>query len=258
MLYCTRQKVGEKMKETTVLGIRVSVTTKEELVAVVKQSITQDRKLTFVAINARKVMRAKEQKEMADLLRTFDVFLADGASIVAACDEPMERITGIDLMETLCAHAQELHLRVFLYGSTKEHNQKAQAALQKQFPFLRIVGSIDGYEDADVIQRINQSQANIVFVAKGTPAQERWIARHKQEVCANVFLGIGGALDIWSGSLQRAPEWIQRLGFEWLFRMLLQPKRLIQIPELIRFQRLVMKDRKKRQVRKHGITEERN
>ncbi len=246
------------MKETTVLGIRVSVTTKEELLSLVKQCITQDKKLSFVAINARKVMRAKEQADMAKLLETFDVFLADGASIVRACEDVSERITGIDLMETLCAHAQELHLRVFLYGSTKEHNQKAQEALIRQFPNLRIVGSSDGYTDTDVIAQINQSKANIVFVAKGTPAQERWIAQHKQEVCANVFLGVGGALDIWSGALQRAPKWIQQLGFEWLFRMLLQPKRLVQIPELLRFQRLVMKEKKKRQVSGHEITEERN
>ena len=151
-----------------------------------------------------------------------------------------------------------LGLRVFLYGSTKEHNEQARRALQQRFPSLQIVGGCDGYQDADVIEQINGSSANIVFVAKGTPAQERWIAAHKQEVRANVFLGVGGALDIWSGALRRAPQWIQRLGLEWLFRMVLEPRRFVQLPQLIRFQRLVWKEKRKRQVREHGITEERN
>ena len=203
-------------------------------------------------------MRAREEQEMARLLETFDVFLADGASVIRSSGVKMERITGVDLMETLCAHGEELGLRVFLYGSTKEHNELARRALQQRFPSLQIVGGCDGYQDADVIEQINGSSANIVFVAKGTPAQERWIAAHKQEVRANVFLGVGGALDIWSGALRRAPQWIQRLGLEWLFRMVLEPRRFVQLPQLIRFQRLVWKEKRKRQVREHGITEERN
>ena len=205
------------MKETTVLGIKLSVTTKEELLSLVKTCIQQNEKLAFVAINARKVMRAREEQEMARLLETFDVFLADGASVIRSSGVKMERITGVDLMETLCAHGEELGLRVFLYGSTKEHNEQAHQALLQRCPSLQIVGGCDGYQDADVIEQINGSSANIVFVAKGTPAQERWIAAHKQEVRANVFLGVGGALDIWSGALRRAPQWIQRLGLEWLF-----------------------------------------
>ena len=248
----------KKMKETTVLGIKVSVTTKEEVLSLVKDAIQSNRKLTLVAINACKVMRAKKDEKTARLLESFDVFLADGASIVKASAEVRERITGVDLMETLCAHGKVLGLRIFLYGAKSKHNQRAQQALRHRFPGLQIVGSCDGYQDADVVERINHSGANIVFVAKGTPAQEYWIAAHKQEVCANVFLGVGGALDVWSGAVRRAPAWIQRLGLEWLYRMLLQPKHFIQLPWLIHFQWLVQKDKRKRQVREHGITEERN
>ena len=182
---------------------------------------------------------------MRQLLDGFDVFLADGASIVHACSEPLERITGVDLMEDLCAHAKELGLRIFLYGAKRENNEKARQALIRRFPSLNIVGSCDGYRDESVVEKINDSKANIVFVAKGTPAQEQWIAAHKQEVCANVFLGVGGALDIWSDALPRAPRWIQDLGFEWLFRMMLEPKRFLQLPQLYQFQRLVMKEKRK-------------
>ena len=238
-------RLVNKMKETTVLGIRVSVTTKTELRKLIKQCIEQKRKLALVAVNARKVMRARESREMRQLLDGFDVFLADGASIVHACSEPLERITGVDLMEDLCAHAKELGLRIFLYGAKRENNEKARQALIRRFPSLNIVGSCDGYRDESVVEKINDSKAKIVFVAKGTPAQEQWIAAHKQEVCANVFLGVGGALDIWSDALPRAPRWIQDLGFEWLFRMMLEPKRFLQLPQLYQFQRLVMKEKRK-------------
>lgn len=246
------------MKEITVFGIKLSVTTKEELLALVKTCIQRKEKLTFVAINARKVMRAREEKGMAQLLESFDVCLADGVSVIRSSGMAMERITGVDLMETLCAHGAELGLRVFLYGATQERNEQAQRALKQRFPSLQIVGGHNGYDETGVLEQINASKANIVFVAKGTPAQERWIAAHKQDVCANVFLGVGGALDIWSGALPRAPQWLQRLGLEWLFRMLSQPRRFAQLPQLLRFQRLVWKEKRKRQVSEHGITEERN
>ncbi|MEI3147062.1 MAG: WecB/TagA/CpsF family glycosyltransferase [Merdibacter sp.] len=109
-------------------------------------------------------------------------------------------------MEDLCAHAADLGLSIFLYGALLSNNLKAQEVLRSRYPDIRIVGHCSGYEDDDVVEQINASQANIVFVAKGTPAQERWIAENKEKTCANVYLGVGGAFDILSGSLVRAPR----------------------------------------------------
>ena len=122
----------------------------------------------------------------------------------------------------------------------------------------RIVVAEGGMGGRGNIHFVTPTRRAPAFAELGEPAQERWIAAHKQEVRANVFLGVGGALDIWSGALRRAPQWIQRLGLEWLFRMVLEPRRFVQLPQLIRFQRLVWKEKRKRQVREHGITEERN
>ena len=256
--YILGRKDGELMKEITVLGVRLSVTSKEEIRRAVKAAVDNRQKLAMVAVNARKIVRAVEHEETRRLLDTFDVFLADGAAVVKAAQEPVERITGVDLMEDLCAHAADLGLSIFLYGALLSNNLKAQEVLRSRYPDIRIVGHCSGYEDDDVVEQINASQANIVFVAKGTPAQERWIAENKEKTCANVYLGVGGAFDILSGSLVRAPRWIQNLGFEWLFRMVLEPRRFSQLPELFRFERMIRKERKKRQVNENESREERN
>ena len=181
------------------LGVRLSVTSKEEIRRAVKAAVDNRQKLAMVAVNARKIVRAAEHEETRRLLDTFDVFLADGAAVVKAAQEPVERITGVDLMEDLCAHAADLGLSIFLYGALLSNNLKAQEVLRSRYPDIRIVGHCSGYEDDDVVEQINASQANIVFVAKGTPAQERWIGKTRKKR-ANVYLGVGGAFDILSGS----------------------------------------------------------
>lgn len=246
------------MKEISVLGVRLSVTDKQEIRHAVSAAIREGTKLSLVAVNARKIVRAADHEEVRRLLDTFDIFLADGASVVKAAEVPVERITGVDLMEDLCAHADDLGLSIFLYGAALQNNLKAQEVLRARYPGIRIVGYCSGYDDGDVREKINVSHANVVFVAKGTPAQEKWIAENKEKTCANVYLGVGGAFDILSGSLVRAPRWIQNLGFEWLFRMILEPRRFSQLPELIRFERMNRKDRKRRQVKENENRKTRN
>ena len=109
------------MKETTVLGIKVSVITKKEILLLVRQCVDEGGKLTFVAINARKVIRAKEDPRIAALLETFDIFLADGASIVKAVDQPVERITGVEadgISMCICASIIASHLSVWIKQRT--------------------------------------------------------------------------------------------------------------------------------------------
>ena len=110
------------MKDITVLGVRLSVTSKEEIRRAVKAAVDNRQKLAMVAVNARKIVRAVEHEETHRLLDTFDVFLADGAAVVKAAQEPVERITGVDLMEDLCAHAADLGLSIFLYGALLSNN----------------------------------------------------------------------------------------------------------------------------------------
>lgn len=233
------------MKQTELAGIPVSITTKDELISEIKLAILEHRKLSLVAINARKVVRANEDQSVKHLITSFDIFLPDGSSIIQAIPEKVERITGVDMMDEILKHHEELNARIFLYGSSEEHNEKAKLAIIRRFQGINIVGSCDGYHDDMVLSQINHSNANIVFVAKGTPLQEEWIHAHKDQLHANIFLGVGGAFDVYSGSVKRAPNLVQKLGLEWLYRMLKEPKRFQQIPELLRFRKLVKKEKRK-------------
>ena len=232
------------MKNTSVLGVPLSMVKKEYLLELIGKTIRKGGRMSIVAINARKILRAVREPEMKRLLMGFDVFLADGSSVVKAADHEVERIAGIDLMEDICRCSGQTGAKIFFYGASEESNEGARRKLKEMYPDMRIAGYCNGYEDADVLERINKSGANVVFVAKGTPLQEQWIMKNGEKICASVLMGVGGSFDVFSGKVRRAPDIVQKYGFEWLYRMILEPKRLRQIPELAEFRRLVKKEKK--------------
>lgn len=232
------------MRNTSVLGVPLSMMRKEEMLAAMGEAIHSGDQLSVVAINARKIVRTVREPQMRQLILGFDLFLADGSAVVKAADYTVERITGIDLMEEICRHSRELGARVFFYGAAEDSNLGAQKTLKERYPDLEIAGYCNGYEDQDVLEKICASRANVIFVAKGTPLQEQWIREHAEETGAGVLLGVGGAFDVFAGKIRRAPGIIQRLGLEWLYRMIREPKRFAQIPELMEFRRLVKQEKK--------------
>lgn len=232
------------MKNVRLLGIPITMTSTQEILDKISDVIQSQKKLSIVAINARKIIRALDDEKMKKTIESFDIYIADGKSVVNAVDKNMERITGIDLMMNICKHCSSIQGRIFMYGSTLENNEKARQKLIEMYPNIHIVGQCDGYHDENVVAMINHSQANIVFIAKGTPQQEKWIETYKNHVDAHIFLGVGGAFDVLSGQVSRAPQWIQKIGFEWLYRMFLEPSRFQQIPELWRFRKLIKKQNK--------------
>ena len=232
------------MRNTSVLGVPLSMMRKEEMLAAMGEAIRLGDQLSVVAINARKVVRAVREPQMRHLILGFDLFLADGSAVVKAADYTVERITGIDLMEEICRHSRELGARIFFYGAAEDSNLGAQKTLKERYPDLEIAGYCNGYEDAEIMDKIRSSGANVVFIAKGTPLQEQWIMEHGQDTGASILLGVGGALDVFAGQVKRAPAFLQNIGMEWLYRMVCEPKRFKQIPELLEFRRLVKKEKK--------------
>lgn len=232
------------MENIKVAGVPVTVISRKELLKHIGNTIRDGGQLSIVAVNARKIVRTVKDTEMKLLMNRFDVFLPDGTAVIRAADCPLERITGIDLMLDICKEAERLGTKVFLYGASEVSNLGAQKMLKEQFPDLRIAGYCNGYEDEGVIGQIRDSKAAILFVAKGTPDQEKWIIKNKSSLNVNIFMGVGGALDVFSGQVKRAPVWIQKMGLEWMYRMLHEPKRMLQIPELLTFIRIARKEKK--------------
>lgn len=232
------------MKNTTVLGVPLSMIKRRELLETIEDTIRRNRCISLVAINARKIVRMVHEPDMKQIIMGFDIFLADGSSVVKAADSVVERITGIDLMEDICRCSKEIGARIFFYGASEESNQEARKRLKKLYPDMTVSGYCNGYEDADVMDKIHRSGANVLFIAKGTPLQEEWIMKHGKETGVNILLGVGGAFDVFAGQVRRAPVFLQKAGLEWLYRMICEPKRFKQIPELLEFRKLVKKEKK--------------
>ena len=233
------------MKNTSVLEVPLSMVKRCELMEIIEETIRRDRRISAVAVNARKIVRTVHSPDMKRLITGFDVFLADGLSVVKAADFMVERITGIDLMEEICRCSGKISARIFFYGASEENNLAAQKKLKEKYPSMKIAGYCNGYDDEEVLEKIKKSRANVVFVAKGTPLQEKWIIEFGEQTGANFLMGVGGAFDVFAGKVKRAPEFIQKAGLEWLYRMICEPKRFKQIPELLEFRRLVKKEKKK-------------
>lgn len=139
------------------------------------------------------------------------------------------RVTGVDLIEHLCASAAREGMPVFLLGSAPGVAERASKALQARYEDLLIVGTQNGYFAAEesnaIAQRIARSGARLLFVGLGSPRQERWIAEHLGETGAGAAIGIGGSLDVISGNVARAPKLMRKLGLEWLYRLGREPHR---------------------------------
>ncbi len=145
----------------------------------------------------------------------------------------VERVYGPDLMLAVFAHAKTRHYGHFLYGTTEETLLRLKTNLERRFPQAKIVGShappfrpLSEDEDRDVVRMIEESRADIVWVGLSTPKQEIWMAEHSERLAAPVLIGVGAAFDFHAGRVRQAPRAIQRSGFEWLFRLVMEPRRL--------------------------------
>ncbi|MFP3667394.1 WecB/TagA/CpsF family glycosyltransferase [Priestia sp. SIMBA_032] len=229
------------MKEN-ILGIDVCSDTYDELAVKLLQDIDKGRKSFIVAINPEKIMKAQEDRELKSLLNQATYQIPDGIGVILASKlkkgRIRERVTGIDMMLKLCKEATNNGKRIFLYGAKPGIADEAKAKLEEMFPGISIVGTLNGYEkNEEVIERtINDSGAEIVFVALGSPAQENWIIAHKEKLNPSVYQGVGGSFDVISGRLNRAPAVFQKFGLEWLYRLLKEPwrwKRQLELPRFL-------------------------
>ena len=185
-----------------------------------------------VTANADHIVRMERHRPLAAAYRDADLALLDGQPLVwtarVALRRPVERVTGVDLFEGLCARAADEH-RLFMLGGSEENSARAEQELRRRFPRLRIVGrstAAIGQDSTAIVEQIRRSGANVVAVFLGCPKQEVWVHDHLDVLPPGVYLCLGGTVDIVSGALPRAGGRWQRLGLEWLHRLTLEPGRL--------------------------------
>jgi len=218
----------------TVAGVLVDNLTEDETLAAIDKMLVEGDSHYMFVVNASKIAAASRDPALLGALRSAELVTADGMSVVWASrllGRPLAaRVTGIDLMERLVAHAAERGVSVYFLGATQESIRKAVEQLVSRSPGLRVAGYRNGYfspsESAAVAEEIKRSGANLLFVGMGSPAQELWIASNLDRTGARFALGVGGSFDHISGAARRAATWMQRAGLEWLYRLAREPRRL--------------------------------
>lgn len=186
--------------------------------------------------NVHSSVTAMDDKELSSALSSSEMVLPDGAPVAWTMRrkgyKEQTRIAGPDLMWKLCGAAEDRNVPIFLFGSKPETLTALEKQLRQHFSRLDIRGSLSprfgqwtDEEESAYIDAINQSGAKIIFVGLGCPKQEIWMSNNKQRV-DGILLGVGAAFDFHAGTVARAPQFYQKLGLEWLHRLLSEPRRL--------------------------------
>jgi len=228
-----------------ILGVPVHAVTFESLLDTIGAWVARvDRCYQVCTASPEFVMIAQSDRAFRQVLRDADLCVADGIGLLLAArylGKPLpERVTGSDGLPLIAERAARSGWKLFLLGAAPGVAEQAADALRRRFPGVQIVGtyagSPDPAEDDELVARVNASGADILFVAYGAPRQDLWIARNAPRLTARVAIGVGGSLDFAAGKVPRAPRWMQRLGLEWLFRLVREPwrwRRMLRLPRFV-------------------------
>ena len=195
----------------------------------------------IVTANPEIVLRCREDAAYAAAVNGAKLVLADGVGDLYAArilGTPLPgRVAGADLVPRLLARLAERGGSVFLYGARPGVAERAGESLQSACPGLRIAGTENGYisDETALLEALEREKPDLLLLGLGAPRQELWMARNRQKINA-VMIGVGGLLDVFAGDIPRAPEAWQRLGLEWLYRLLREPrrfKRVIRLPKIL-------------------------
>lgn len=186
---------------------------------------------------AHAIVTASDDASLRDKVNTFEMITPDGQPVRWALNllhgvKLTDRVYGPELTLRVCAAARDAQIPIFLYGGTPETIQKLKDNLRDKYPGLNVAGdyappfrSLTPDEDHEIVARIKSSHARIVFIGLGCPKQDLFAFDHRDSIGA-IQLCVGAAFDMHAGIKQMAPEWMQRHGLEWLFRLMQEPRRL--------------------------------
>ena len=191
-----------------------------------------------VTPNPEFLLAARHDEPFRQALLGADLVLADGVGVTYAAKilgRPLKgRVPGIEFAQRLLAWMAAHGKRLFLLGAKPGVAELAAANPKAAYPGLIVCGTHDGYfqEDGPVAEAVRAARADVCFVCLGAPKQELWMAKNGEATGAHLLIGLGGCLDVFSGNVQRAPEVYQKLGLEWLYRLMKDPKRIGRMMKL--------------------------
>jgi len=231
-----------------ILGVKIDNLTMSEVLESVRNFLKDGKQHYIVLPYSEFIVRAQKDKEFQRILNEADLSLCEskGLYLVAGLclrKSLKENIYGIDLIHNLISNSQFLISKIFLLGGKKDVAKKTKEKLGN-----KIIGAEHGYQDLrKVVEKINKAEPDILLVGLGSPKQEKWIYKNlKKMPSVKLAIGVGGAFDFISGRIKRAPKFLQKVGFGWLWRLVIQPRRVKRIYNgVIKFSWLILKNRYK-------------
>ena len=218
----------------SLFGVELDPLTMDETVRRCLEAVRGGEQLEIGVVNAAKLVNMRRDKRLAQAVAGCDLVLADGQAVVWAgrvLRAPLpERVAGIDLFLRLLGEAESAGMSVYFLGAKQDVLEQMLLRVADRFPALRVAGSRNGYfDDAEqeaIADGIARSGAQMLFLGMTSPKKEIFTAAHGERTGARIVHGVGGSFDILAGATKRAPESWQRLGMEWLYRALQEPRRL--------------------------------
>lgn len=249
-------KVVERIK---ILGIPVDMVNMNQAMEIFEKLMESEDCSLIVTPNSEIIVNASRDNELKEIITSADLVIPDGIGLVYAsrilgC--PLsERVTGIDFLNSVLGWLEQNDKSIYFLGSKPGKDGKPGVAelaaihIKEAFTGLKVAGTHHGYfsrnEEAELIKEINDSGADFLCVALGAPKQEKFIAKYREILQVKAAIGVGGSLDVWAGTVKRAPEFYRKHGLEWLYRFIQEPSRYKRIAALPLFMLKVLLDGKK-------------
>lgn len=223
-------------KTGNLLGINVDAVDLQSTIEVIGACLQERRRAYICLAPAHNLMAARADPKLRAVFNRSSLVLPDGMGTVwflRLLGHKAGRVYGPDLLLAACGRGLEFGWRHFFLGGLPEVSEKLVTTLKVDFPGLQVAGlfsppfrKMDENEAADMVNGINESHPDIVWVGLGSPKQEFWMAEFRERLQASVLVGVGAAFDFLAGAKPQAPKWVQRAGLEWLFRLFTEPRRL--------------------------------
>jgi N-acetylglucosaminyldiphosphoundecaprenol N-acetyl-beta-D-mannosaminyltransferase len=232
----------------SILGVHVDDVTYEETLACIETYIEKGGNHQIATVNVEFIMEARRNPAFRCVLAQASLCVPDGIGVVWAARRQgrrlRQRVAGVDLVERIAARGAERGWRIYFLGAAPGVAEKTAAILARRYAGLKVAGCYAGSprpeEEDEIVGWVRAARPDVLFVAYGAPRQDLWIARNQARTGVPVALGVGGSFDFIAGVAQRAPQWVQRVGLEWLHRLIKEPWRLRRQGAIPHFILLVM------------------
>ncbi len=221
-----------------ILGVRFDDVSRQEAAQLGAAMLEQDQFHYVVTPNPEFILAAEKDADFRQVLNSADLVIPDGIGVVYSAKilgTPLkERVPGIEFAADMLAQLDQMGGRLYLLGAKPGVAQEAGRRILERHPNIVLCGTHDGYfkDEEAVLLEVAAARPDLLFVCLGAPKQEKWMARWGRHTGARLAIGLGGALDVFAGNVERAPESWRKLGLEWAYRLKKEPQRAGRMAKL--------------------------